>query len=61
MSRLLPLAVMLASLFIGSGCIHIKTDPIHVIVDVNIRVEKELGDFFDDLDSADPTMKSENK
>jgi hypothetical protein len=52
---------MLASLFAGSGCIRIKTDPIHVIVDVNIRVEKELGDFFDDLDSADPTMNSEKK
>ena len=60
-SRLLPLVVMLASLFAGSGCIRIKTDPIHVIVDVNIRIQKDLDDFFGDLDAADPTVITEKK
>lgn len=63
MSRLLPLASILLSLFAGVGCIHVKTDPIrvepiHVTVDVNIRVQKELDDFFGDLDSADPTIRT---
>jgi hypothetical protein len=52
----------MASLFGASGCLRIKSDPvrvepIHVTVDINIRVEKELDNFFDDLDSADPTIK----
>lgn len=66
MSRLLPLAGLLATLFAGAGCIHVKSDPIrvepiHVIVDVNIRVQKELDNFFDDLDSADSTIQSKQK
>jgi hypothetical protein len=56
------MAAVMASLFGASGCLRIKSDPvrvepIHVTVDINIRVEKELDNFFDDLDSADPTIK----
>lgn len=63
MPKLLPLACILLSLFAGAGCIRVKSDPIrvepiHVTVDVNIRVQKELDNFFGDLDSADPTIKS---
>ena len=61
MSKLLPLLAVLAGLFVGPGCIRIKSDPIHVIVDVNIRIEKELDSFFDDLDAADPTVKTGQK
>ena len=28
--------------------------PIHITIDVNIRVDKALDDFFDDIDSAAP-------
>lgn len=41
-----------------SGCIqtehkvetHHKIEPIHITVDVNLKVERELNDFFGDLD-----------
>lgn len=41
----------------GGGCIRVKSDPvevkpIHITVDVNIKVDKELSNFFDDIDSA---------
>ena len=46
---LVPLAVNL------SGCLSLKTEPIevkpiHITVDVNVKVEKALDDFFGDLD-----------
>jgi hypothetical protein len=64
--RLISATAILASLLVGSGCIRIKSDPvrvepIHVTVDVNIRVQKELDNFFDDLDSADSTIKNDKK
>ena len=31
---------------------HIEIDPIHITVDVNIKVDKELDDFFDFQDAA---------
>jgi hypothetical protein len=41
-----------------SGCIqtehrvetHHKIEPIHITVDVNLKVDRELNDFFGDLD-----------
>jgi hypothetical protein len=49
-----PLCVL--ALLCG-GCLWIKTEPVHVTVDVNLRVQKELTDFFQDIDKADPTMQ----
>lgn len=44
-----------------AGCLNIKTDaievkPIHITVDVNVRVEKALDDFFGDLDKQSTTL-----
>ncbi len=52
MKRLLfipPLVVALA------GCLSVKTEPIevkpiHITVDVNVKVDKALDDFFGDID-----------
>lgn len=45
---LVPLAVALG------GCLSIKThhtvDPIQINVDVNVKVDKALNDFFGDID-----------
>lgn len=43
------------------GCLSVKTEPIevkpiHVTVDVNVRVEKALDDFFGDLDKKSTTL-----
>lgn len=50
-------------LFLG-GCISVKThstiDPIHMTLDVNLKVqlEKELANAFADIDAASTTINS---
>ena len=42
-------ALLIGALALGStGCIEhrVKTDPIHITVDVNVRVDEELKEFF---------------
>jgi hypothetical protein len=43
-----------ATLF--GGCIHVKVDPIHVTLDVNVKVDRALDDFFGDLDKKSATI-----
>jgi hypothetical protein len=48
-------------LLLLSGCINVKTQPIevkpiHITVDVNVKVEKALEDFFGDLDKQSSTI-----
>lgn len=61
-------AALLLALVLGAspGCIRttstvemkpVEVKPIHITVDVNVRVAKELNSFFGDLDAADPTVK----
>jgi hypothetical protein len=46
-----------------SGCLSLKTEPIevkpiHITVDVNVKVDKALDDFFGDLDKKATTPRS---
>ena len=55
---LLPLAAILLN---SSGCLSVKTQPlevkpIHITVDVNVKVDKALDDFFGDLDKKSSTL-----
>jgi hypothetical protein len=52
--KTLPLCILLALLPLG-GCFTVKTEPIevkpiHITVDVNVKVDRALDDFFGDLD-----------
>ncbi len=31
----------------------VEVKPIHITIDVNVKVDKELDDFFSDIDEAD--------
>ncbi|HVU15639.1 MAG TPA: hypothetical protein VHD32_01845 [Candidatus Didemnitutus sp.] len=47
----------------AAGCISVKTAPIevkpvHITVDVNVRVDKALDDFFDDIDKKSTTVNA---
>ena len=63
--------ILIGGLFIlsAAGCTQHKVEvapveikPIHITIDVNVRVEKALDDFFDDLEAAeDKIKKSEEK
>jgi hypothetical protein len=64
MKRPLLLTCAAFSLLGGFGCLHVRTDPIevkpiHITVDVNVKVEKELNDFFGDLDRQSSTIDSQ--
>jgi len=41
-----------------AGCVHVKVDPIEVNanVNVNVRLDKALNDFFGDLDKQSTTL-----
>lgn len=61
MHRRSLLLATLAPLLLG-GCVNVKTapievKPIHITVDVNVRVEKALDDFFGDLDKKSATIE----
>ena len=68
MQQFLVIGISLALLALGgaTGCLRIKSDPveikpIHITVDVNLRVEKELDNIFDQIDAQDPSMRQENE
>ncbi len=49
----------LAILAMGlSSCLRVKIDPVEINLNVKLEtVDRELDDFFSDLDAADPTLK----
>lgn len=44
-----------AKVRVESAPVRVQVDPIHVTVDVNVRVDRELENFFSDVDGATPT------
>ncbi len=61
MNRTLTLAALAAALASGA-CIHVKTEseikPIHITMDVNLKVDKELDRAFADESRAQPQGKT---
>ena len=56
----LRLTFLLIPLFAG-GCVTVKTEPIevkpiHITVDVNVKVDRELDDFFGEIDRKSTTL-----
>ena len=56
------LVPLLSLLLVSSGCLSVKTapievKPIHVTVDVNVKVDRALDDFFGDLDQKSATLE----
>ena len=62
MKRFLIVCFLPLPLFLG-GCLSLKTEPIevkpiHITVDVNVKVDKALDDFFGDLDKKATAPKT---
>ncbi|MEM0967496.1 MAG: hypothetical protein AAGJ81_15215 [Verrucomicrobiota bacterium] len=57
--------VALAALSVLSGCLNTthtveaEVRPIHVTLDINLKVERELDDFFGDLDEQNQLLEEE--
>ncbi len=57
----LYLPVLAAALLLpGTGCLHVKTDPVevHMTVDVNVKIDRALDNFFGDLDRRSTTIET---
>lgn len=68
MNKLLLLIFSLSLLL--QGCLYTQSEvdikpieikPMHITIDVNIKVEKQLDDFFGDLDKKAEKMSKQNK
>ena len=35
----------------------VEVKPIHITIDVNVKIDKALDDFFDDIDEAEEEME----
>ncbi len=50
------LTVMTLALILAGGCIKIKhemkVEPIHVTVEITLKIDRELGNFFGDIDKS---------
>ena len=38
----------------------VEVKPIHITIDVNVRVQKDLEDFFGDIDKAEEKLNTNN-
>ena len=61
-----PLCLAFALLLGGLGCqtkhqvetVHkVEVAPMHITIDVNVKVDKALDDFFGDLDAAEDEIQ----
>ncbi|MFA6962056.1 MAG: hypothetical protein WC205_14975 [Opitutaceae bacterium] len=52
--------LLLGCIGLTAGCIHVKLDPIevHATVDVNVKVDRALDDFFGDIDKKSTTINT---
>ena len=60
------LSFLFAGLIFTGGCytehkVQLEVKPMHITIDVNVKVDKELDDFFGDIDKQDKTMKEDKK
>lgn len=53
-----PRSLVLGCILLLGACIHVKVDPVevHATLDVNVKVDKALDDFFGDLDKKSTTL-----
>lgn len=56
-----PRLLFLAAPLLLAGCVTVKTTPIevkpiHITVDVNVKVDRALDDFFGDIDQKSTTI-----
>jgi hypothetical protein len=56
----------MSSILLGiQGCytehkVELEVKPMHITIDINVKVDKALDDFFGDIDKQDKTMSETN-
>ena len=63
MKKKTTVILILGMSLILSGCVSVKTqhkvEPIHITMDINVKVDRALDDFFGDLDAQAQEIKGE--
>ena len=62
MVRQLSFITMFLVLLVLSGCQsshQVEVKPIHITIDVNVKVDRALDNFFNDIDAAEDKIKKE--
>jgi len=67
MTRKLIFITISLTLFVLAGCqssheVEVKPveiKPIHITIDVNVKVDRALDDFFNDIDAAEDKIKKD--
>lgn len=59
------LVCLLFGISLCAGCtshkVELEVKPMHITIDVNVKVDRALDDFFGDIDEQDKTMKGDSK
>ncbi|MGD2184890.1 MAG: hypothetical protein PVI71_02130 [Desulfobacterales bacterium] len=64
-----PVIIFLGAIFVfnASSCTQHKVEvapvevkPIHITIDVNVKVDRALDDFFGEIDEAEEKLESES-
>lgn len=57
----------IGSVFTAAGCTKhtvevapVEVKPIHITIDVNVKVDRALDDFFGDIDAAEDQIESDS-
>lgn len=54
------MTVVLSAVVMSCNTTHtVKVEPMHITIDVNVKIDKALDDFFDDIDEMDDTATAE--
>lgn len=70
MKKTLLMAIFVSLAALGQGCFHsshevevkpVEIKPMHVTIDVNVKIEKQLTDFFEEIDKKAEKLSSQKK
>ena len=66
MNRIIKTAAAISIISCFAGCytkhkVELEVKPMHITIDVNVKVDRALDDFFGELDKQDKTMEENAK
>ena len=68
MIKSIPLFIVASFVFFVAGCTQhrvevapVEVKPIHITIDVNVKVDRALDNFFGDIDAAEERIDSGSK
>ena len=64
MTKIFVILIAISVITFIAGCTEhkvkvepVKVEPIHITIDVNVKIDKALDDFFDDIDSEEEALE----